>query len=672
MTTLTSEGVMTSFTPDHGAMPARPGITVVANGRARSQLGSIFALQVGVVIVATLYLAREILIPITLAILLSFALAPVVNLLRRANLGRVPSVFVTVVLALAVISTIGGVLGSQITQLARNIPKYADTVEQKIDSVRHNTLDRVIDLADRISRERSPAAPQDEHATGPTQSNAQPARQGGEAPTSWANSILSSPLTVLRSFFSPVLSPLATLGIVLVVTIFVLVEKDDLRNRVIRLFGPTDLHRTTAAMEEAGEKLSRYFLTQISINVLFGLVITVGLYFVGVPNPILWGILSALLRFIPYVGSMICAVLPIALAAAVDPGWGMAAWTAALFLVLEVVAGQFIEPLAYGHSTGLSPLAVIIAAIFWSWLWGPIGLVLSMPLTLCLVVLGHYVERLDFLAVLLSDRPPLSPVESFYQRVLTGDPDEALDHAEGLLRDGELATYYDEIALLGMRLAANDAARGVLSAEQMDRVKSTISDLVSELEALKESDDENKKKSKTAVASAANFDDQKQDANIVEAPIVPTAARGTILCVAGRGPLDETASTMLAQLVKYAGLKARTAPFEAVTRRNIDNLDVGDVDLICISYLDITGTPSHLRYLMRRLKQKMPDVPIHVGVWPTDDRVIHDERLKMIIGAAYYSTSLTDALAAILTLGERGSTDERKSADERDRAIARS
>ena len=199
------------------------------------------------------------------------------------------------------------------------------------------------------------------------------------------------------------------------------------------------------------------------------------------PNPILWGILSGLLRFVPYIGSFISAGLPITLATAVDPGWSMAIWTAVLYLVVELGVSQGVEPILYGHSTGLSPLAVVISAIFWSWLWGSIGLVLSMPLTLCLVVLGRYVDRLEFLDILLGDRPPLTPVESFYQRILAGDADEAQDHAELLLKDRSLSSYYDEVALKGLQLAANDAERGVIGHGQLERVRNTINGLIREL-----------------------------------------------------------------------------------------------------------------------------------------------------------------------------------------------
>ena len=202
---------------------------------------------------------------------------------------------------------------------------------------------------------------------------------------------------------------------------------------------------------------------------------------IGVPSPVLWGILAALFRFVPYVGAFISGALPVALAAAIDPGWSMMVWTAALFLIAEPVMGQVVEPLVYGHSTGLSPISVVIAAIFWGWLWGPIGLILSMPLTLCLVVLGRHVKRLEFLDVLLGDRPALTPVESFYQRMLAGDIDEVQDYAEALLKERSLSSYYDEVALKGLQLAANDAESGVLTPEQLERIETAIEELIGEL-----------------------------------------------------------------------------------------------------------------------------------------------------------------------------------------------
>lgn len=595
------------------------------------------ALQVGVVVIAALYFGREVLIPITLAILLSFLLAPVVELLGRARLGRVPAVLLAVLMAVGILSGLGGVIGSQLAQLAGDIPQYSVTIERKIDSVRASTigrLDRFVgSLGHRAELSRTAA---DAHPS-PNQSPA------GAKSQSAAGAPTASLLGLAESYLSTALLPLVTIGIVFVVTIFILLQRQDLRDRLIRLFGATDLHRTTSALDDAARRLSRYFLTQLAINATFGLVIGVGLYFIGVPNPVLWGMLSALLRFVPYIGSFIAAGLPIALAAAVDPGWSMAIWTAALYTVIELVVGQAVEPMMYGRGTGLSPLAVVVAAIFWSWLWGPIGLILSMPLTLCLVVLGRHVERLEFLEVLLGDRPALTPVESFYQRILAGDADEAQDHAELLLKDRSLSSYYDEVALRGLQLAAEDAQRGVLHPEQLERVKNTIKELVSELAS---NDD------REPAEIAAQLGDRLLKVSAPEAAerydeLAPPASRpvASILCLAGRGPLDEAASAMLAQLLGKHSLAARTLPHEASSRELIASLDVTEITMVCISYLDISGVPSHLRYLIRRLRRKLPHAPILVGLWPSDDEVLKEERARAIIGADYYATSLHEAVA---------------------------
>ena len=261
----------------------------------------------------------------------------------------------------------------------------------------------------------------------------------------------------------PVLGPLETTVIVIIVAIFVLMQRDDLRDRFIRLVGSTDLHRTTTAMDDAGKRLSRYFVSQLGVNACFGLVIGVGLWLIGVPAPALWGVLAGLLRFVPYVGALLAAVAPLALAAAIDPGWRTTIYVALLFVTIEPLTGYVVEPLLYGHSTGLSPMSVIVAAVFWTWMWGPVGLILSTPLTLCLVVLGRHVKSLEFLDVLLGDRPALSEADRFYQRALANDPDEALDQAEKMLADRSLVDYYDSVVLPALKLAAHDEARGTIT-----------------------------------------------------------------------------------------------------------------------------------------------------------------------------------------------------------------
>src|SRR5271165_1225777 len=598
-----------------------------------------------VMVVATLYFGKVVLVPVTLALLLSFLLAPVVGLLRRARLGRVPSVLIAVLLALGIMLALGSVIGTQIAQLTTNLPQYVATVERKVKAAEAYTVGR---LADMMGHQAAPTAP------GPTPvapSFQSPTSSGGEGPVE-VRQADATPLELASRYLSPILSPLATIGIVFIVAVFALLQKEDLRDRLIRLFGSTDLHRTTSAIDDGARRLSRYFLTQFSINTGFGVIIGVGLFFIGVPNPVLWGILSALLRFVPYIGSFISAVLPLALAAAVDPGWSMVLWTLALFLVAEPVTGSVIEPMVYGHSTGLSPFAVVVAAIFWSWLWGPIGLILSTPLTLCLVVLGRHVERLAFLDVLLGDRPALTPTETFYQRILAGDADEAQDLAELLLKDRSLSSYYDEVALKGLQLAANDAERGVLNPQQLERVKATIKVLVHELASYDDREPAPEKGDHGAVALPkqpipARVDPAREDlppAWRTEAPMV---------CIAGRGPLDEAASEILAQLLGKHGLGARLVPYEAVSRTKVATLDVQGVAMVCISYLEISGSPSHLRYLLRRLRQRLPGVPVLVGLWPAEDTVLKDERLRSAVGADYYASSLRDAVNACLEAAQK-------------------
>ena len=364
------------------------------------------ALTTFVLAVAILYFGKEVLVPVTLALLLAFVLAPLVNLLRRLRLGRVPAALLAATLALGLVLAIGTVIGTQIAQLTTDLPRYAATVETKAANVKAYTLGRVSELTDKIgSQTKTP-----ERATSETSTTiSTPAA----IPAPPAHSTGFSPLDLVRRYLSPVLSPLATFGIVFIVAIFALLQREDLRDRMIRLTGSTDLHGTTVAIDDGTRRLRRYFITQLSINAIFGVVIGIGLLIIGVPNPVLWGILSALLRFVPYVGSLISAVLPMTLAAAVEPGWSMTLWTLALYVVVEGVTGQAIEPMVYGRSTGLSPFSVVVAALFWSWLWGPIGLILSTPLTLCLVVIGRHVRRLEFLDVLLGDQPALTPGRKF-------------------------------------------------------------------------------------------------------------------------------------------------------------------------------------------------------------------------------------------------------------------
>ena len=639
-----------------------------AASAAPAELASILALQTGLAVIAALYVAREVIVPVTLAILLSFVLTPLVDLLRAAKLGRVPSVLLAVLLALTVLLAMGGVIGSQLAQLATKIPEYTNTIEQKIDRVRAATVDRVTVFLDRL-RHSTTTPPNDgskPQATPQKRDEAQYASPLVPAPEAAPTGL--SPLQLIQRYLGIVLSPFATMGIVVVVAIFVLLQKEDLRDRLIRLFGATDLHKTTVAMDDAARRLSKYFLTQLAINTSFGILIGIGLYFIGLPNPLLWGILAGLLRFVPYIGAFISAALPLALAMAVDPGWWMVIWTGCLYVGGEVLVSQLIEPVLYGHSTGLSPFAVIVAAIFWSWMWGPIGLILSMPLTLSVVVLGRYVERLAFLDILLGDRPALTPIESFYQRILAGDADKVLEHAELLLKERSLSSYYDEVIVKGLQLAAADPERGVLRPQQLQRIRSTVSGLVIELSEY--DDAEPAVKPPTELAGTSGQKEPRPAPPPVKTAAGPSAlAAGwqgerPVLCLAGNGPFDEAASAMLWQLLEKHGIGARVSAYRAASREAIAMLDISGVAMVCLSYLDIAGTPSHLRYLMRRLRQRLPQALILIGLWPADDAVFTDEQLRAAIGADFYTTSLREAVNICVEAATQAPGDNRLNASQ--------
>jgi len=397
-------------------------------------------------VIAALYFAKAVFLPLALAILLTFLLAPAVRLLRSWGLPKPLAVVLVVVFAFTVILGIGALVGQQVTKLAQNLPEYQYNIEEKIRSTRGfaagGMLERISNFLGDLNQEVrkkndiSPggAAPQS------NEERTKPIPVEVHQPD-------ATPVQLAQRVLQPLVDPLTTAGLVVIFVIFFLSQRQDLRDRLIRLAGSHDLQRTTDAINDGAQRLSQYFLAQTALNVLFGLIVGIALTFIGVPNPVLFGILAMVFRFVPYIGAFIAAIFPIALAVAVDPGWSMALMTTALFLVVEPLIGQVIEPLIYGHSTGLTPVAVIIAATFWTWLWGPIGLLLSTPLTVCLGVLGRHIPWLRFLDVMIGDEPPLSPAQSFYQRAIAGDIDEAIDQAVEILPRRSLSYVYDKVVL---------------------------------------------------------------------------------------------------------------------------------------------------------------------------------------------------------------------------------
>jgi len=592
---------------------------------------TLVGLAVTAIVVAALYLAQDVLVPITLAVMLSFVLSPLTNGLRRIGLWRGPAVILSVVLALAVIGALGTLIGSQAAGLAEDAPRYAEAIEQKIEgaqalaTARLGFLLRVFGAPGEPAVPAPAAPPQRPATTRRTRTDTALATQQQPVLVELARPRTSA-LTVARTILEPVLAPLETTFIVLIVAVFVLMQKQDLRDRFIRVFGSTDLHRTTLALDEAGQRLSRFFLSQLAVNASFGLVIGLGLWAIGIPTPALWGGLAGLLRFVPYIGPLLGAVPPLALGAAIEPGWSTTAAVALLFIVVEPLTGYVVEPLLYGHSTGLSPASVIVAAIFWTWLWGPIGLILSTPLTLCLVVMGRHVRSLEFFDVLLGDRPPLSAIDTFYQRILGDNPDDALANAESMLADRTLLDYYDSVVLPALKLAAADEATGKLSHERPAEMSRSVLAVIDEL---------------------------CEHVDVGSAPPAGQAARspartGAAVCVAGRGPFDDAVAAMLAQLLAHRGVTSRSVPHTAVSREAIAELDVADVAVFVVSYLELAGTPTRLRSLVKRLRAHAPAARIVVGLWPEGDATLSDVNVQRALGADAYVGSLRAAVDATL------------------------
>ncbi len=625
--------------------------TVHVRGADTPQSDGLATVVTGVLIVAVLYFAREVLIPIALAVLISFVLAPLALALRRVGFSRGPAVIAVVALTFGAILGIGAIGTSQISQLAEQLPQYQLNIRDKIRAVKGATNSKaatpatavIEDIGKEISGGKALPSTQQTLPSG--------SKDGSPIPVE-IRAATSNPLKVAAAFLQPINSPLATTGLVILFVIFILLQREDLRDRVIKLLGTREMHRTTEAMDQAASRLSKYFFLQTLLNAAFGAVIGLGLWAIGVPSPLLWGIFAMLMRFVPYIGSLLAAVLPIALAAAVDPGWTMVIATLALFLIGEPLMGQAIEPLVFGHQTGLSPIAIVIAATFWTWLWGPIGLILATPLTLCLVLLGQYTRRLEFLHVLLGDQPALTPPESFYQRLIAGDPAELIDQAEAQLVALPLVDYYDDIALQGLVLAQRDAGNGELLIERQELLLDGVATLIEGLaeahgrpvNASATADGVGEKTGvKTDISSAATA------SSVVIEKLIGSAQ--AVVCVSGRGPIDHAAALLLVQVLELAGTEATLGkaegPGELAALRDLHR----DAAHICISYV-ATARIAQARFMVRRLRRTFPDAKIVIGHWHmrTDDPDL--KSLKENSGADDFVGTLREAVALFKTVSD--------------------
>lgn len=601
--------------------------------------------------VAILYWAREILVPIAIAILMSFVLSPPIRLLRSFGIGKTLAVGTVVFLSFAVAVGLGAILAKQISDLASEAPRYQTTVTHKVDVVRdflanNPVLERLNGVAADIAR----VAPKEEDKRAVPAPAIFPAQQPRpEEKKPMPVEIVSPPpgvLTILQTVGGAAASPLATTAFVALFVIFILMQREDLRNRFIRLVGSGDLHRTTIAMNEAANRLSRYFLAQVLLNTSFGIVVAIALAILGVPSAMLWGIVATFMRFIPYFGSVGAAFFPVVMAAASSSGWGMAIETAVMFIILELITGQVVEPLVYGRNTGISPIAVVASATFWTWLWGPVGLVLSTPLTVCLVVMGRHVERLAFLDVILGDAPPLTPPESFYQRMLVGDASEIVDHAETFLRDNSLLTYCDSVAMKALLMAQDDVRRGALDERRQMKIRDAMRDLVDDLGDL---ETQTEAEPPAAPDTSENHLATREPSPQPATPVGPDWARpGAVLCVAGRTPLDEAAAHLLADLLSQQGIGVSVLPSEALATPQRLETEDRRPELLILSFLDADLSVAQARFAVRRLRRRVPDVPLIAAFWSDVDNDARLNGLCAEVRAETCAASLPQALRLCL------------------------
>jgi predicted PurR-regulated permease PerM len=575
-----------------------------AYGRGPSQIpsgffGVLILLTVGLV-VAFLYFARDLVVPIALAVLLSFLLAPAVRWLRRWHIGRVTAVTLTVLIAFLAMVGFSAVVVQEISSLAQQLPEYRSNLETKIRSLPEvlpggGVLRRATSMVQELGRELKRSETEISTSAGDRSAiGASPPEPTKPVPVAIQQPEFE-PLQIVQSIVGPLLQPLAMVGLVIVFVVMILLEREDLRDRLLRLAGRRDLHRTTVAMDDAARRISRYLSRQLIVNACCGLPLGFGLALIGIPNAALWGIVAAMLRFLPYLGIVIAAGFPVALAVAVDPGWMLLVWVVLLFVGVELVVANLLEPWVYGASTGLSSVALIAAATFWTWLWGPVGLLLSTPLTVCLVVLGRHVPQLEFLDVMLGNRPVLAPDETFYQRLLANDPEEATEQAEEFVKERSLAEFFDEVAIPALARAQVDSDDGALLPEGRLIIKQGVQALLENLSDEGTADPTSKHST---------------------SPVIGGAPR--IVCVAGRNELDEAAALLLVHLLRleHPVTIAEALSAEAL-KSDLSQSSLEDAMVICLSLIS-TQSAVRARYLIRRLWRRAPRARVMVGLWRLD------------------------------------------------------
>ncbi len=556
-----------------------------------------------VAVIAVLYVARQILIPLAFAITLTFILTPAVAWLRRLRLGRVPSVLLVMIVSIAAAGAISLVIFNQLVEIANELPRYQQNIHNKIEAMRTGSkgaLGRAAASVKELGKELSsaPAAtPSATPSSGWSRRNSQ-----NQSSRPLAVQIIQEPTTVLqyvRDLAEPFLGPLGVFGIVLIFTVYLLIEQDDLRNRLFHLAGLDRLNVMTQAIDDATRRVSRYLAMQLLVNASFGVLCGIGLYLIGVPYAALWGTVAGILRIVPYVGSLVAALLPLMLSLAVFDHWMRPLLVFLLFATLELVTGNLIEPWLYGVHTGISALALLLTTVFWTVLWGPAGLILATPLTVCVVVLGRHVPHLSFLHVLLGDQPALAPEAQLYQRLLAMDDQEARAVADLYLKENSLAQLYDSVMIPALTMAEQDRHKGALDQSREEFLFLSIKEMVAEFsERTAKSELE---KAETVIEDSA-------------ATPQPAAFAPRVLCLPASDEADEIAAAMLAQLLEQGGCTALSLPLDSSLEHMLGLVQPSETDAFFISALPPFAF-ARARTLSRQLQLRFPRTKTVIGIW---------------------------------------------------------
>jgi predicted PurR-regulated permease PerM len=548
-------------------------------GDHSAKLSAFVTLATLTLVAAILYFAKPVFIPIALTALLSFLLAPLVMRLMRWGLPRAVAVILSVTFAFSIIGVVGWLVTAQTLHLIDRLPQYQDNLQGKISSLKRPHAPGFLTRANKMVKElkheldtkdAAAEAPPEDPAAKPIPVEVKPAK-----PTAFQ---------IVRNVFGPVLGPLGTLGIAIVLTIMVLFQREDLRDRFIKLVSGGDLNVATQAVDDAAHRISKYLVTTLLLNAMYGIPVGIALYFIGVPNALLWGLLCTVLRFIPYLGPWVAAAFPITLSIAADPSWTMFFLTAGLFVLFETVSNNFLEPWLYGQTTGVSNVALVSAAIFWTWLWGPIGLFLSTPLTVCLMVMGKYVPGLGFFNVLLGSQPVLEPHARFYQRMLAMDEEEMLNLALEYRTQFTIEDFYDQIVVPALIMAEEDRNNGTLAEVRQKFIIQGTRELIQEL---------------------------SQEDDAVPAPM---AGSEPIICIPARDDADELAGLMLQHILARRGVAMKVLSVASVPADSGESIRYESGRTVCISALPPAAViPA--RNVCKRLKQQHRNLTVVVGVW---------------------------------------------------------